>query len=160
MTLLFWEQSPCTYQLGYPASCSTNIKGGLLCAKESRMNEMQFLSSRHSPSFRKERHIRVIAKLFVIRTQHRSWTPLCWFTFSKCLYHSISGCPWTHTIHWRTLRQMWMLKPRGEEEPFMHQTKLTSYPYLQPPAQVPFPLDNQEQPNKNMVARIGPNPKK
>lgn len=33
------------------------------------------------------------------------------------------------------------------------------YPCLQLPAQVPFPVDNQEHPNKNPVARISPNPK-
>ena len=93
----------------------------------------------------------------MIRTQHRSWTPLCWFTFSKCLYHSISDCPGTHTINWRNLSQMWMLKPREEEEPFVHQTKLTLYQCLQPPAQVLFPTDNQEHPKKNLVPRISPN---
>lgn len=47
------------------------------------MNEIQLLSSRSSPSFRKERHTQAITKLLVIRTKHGNWTPLCWFIFSK-----------------------------------------------------------------------------
>lgn len=80
----------------------------MLGAKESRMNEIQLLSSRISPSFRKERHTQIIAKLLVIRTKHGSWGPLCWFTLAKCLYRSICDCTWTHTVHQRSQHRCYL----------------------------------------------------
>ena len=140
------------------------MRGTVLGAKESRMHEIQLLSPRISLSFKKERYKQIITKLYVIRAKHGSYTPFCWFTFSKGLRHSKFDCTWTHVAHqgrhWRPYRPLTDVvaeAQRGERTGSGNRTKLVSCPSVQAPSQFLSPLDNKEHPNRLLAARISPN---